>query len=744
MSSVGNISNPDFDGDRVLCDQCGITSFPHSSCRCRLCGRRHPKRERCPKRRVLASSKIGGMDDCCSYCGARRFRREKISCCANGAIHILPMPELPSELSASIRNPNVLLNIRAYNMSFAMASIGHANKSLPGGSFIFGGKTIHRIGSMLPSDGNQHAFAQIFTMDVDQAADRRRHLFGGANSQLQQHVLVQLHNQLLQYNPCVRQFVAAARDGSSQLIWRCEDDIATMQIGALITAPGSHRDIIIQHTDGIVKRIDDGHPLYHPLAYPLLFPMGAGGWNCSMISLSVDQHRQRVVTLSEWGRFHLMHRTIPTHLQQCQRLTLEFWCDVWAQVEARNAHFHQSPAQQAKYRAARVAAVEDQLSARVRADDIGRPVVRLPSSFVGSARYYQQLYMDAMALPKKFGKPDIFLTMTCNPHWNEIRNAIPSGSHYRHHPDIVSRVFMIKLRQLISDIVDKQIFGPVSAYIYRIEWQARGLPHAHCLFILRDKILSARHIDAVVSAEVPDPVQDPLLHKLVTQHMLHPQCDVDTSLGCRHDKNNQVCDCVRYYPKDMNMETVICLDGYPRYRRSGRYTTMRRDGTIVTDNWVVPYNAYLLRRYQCHINLEICAHFRSFKYIYKYTYKAPDHASIAIDEIEAHLSGRLLSVSEAIHRLLELPLHKEYPCVVRLDIHLPQQQQMIFDPTQDEESLLQQLTSTTSTLMGWFALNAVDDFARTLLYSDVPGHYIWNDSRWQQRVYKKVRMLAII
>jgi hypothetical protein len=29
-------------------------------------------------------------------------------------------------------------------------------------------------------------------------------------------------------------------------------------------------------------------------------------------------------------------------------------------------------------------------------------------------------YLDAMALVRRFGKPDIFLTMTCNPKWDEI------------------------------------------------------------------------------------------------------------------------------------------------------------------------------------------------------------------------------------------------------------------------------------------------------------------------------------
>jgi hypothetical protein len=124
--------------------------------------------------------------------------------------------------------------------------------------------------------------------------------------------------------------------------------------------------------------------------------------------------------------------------------------------------------------------------------------------------------------------------------------------------------------------------------------------------------------------------------------------------------------------------------------------------------------------------------------VYKYTFKPPDYTAVVVDEIEAHLSGRLLSVSEAVYRLLSLPLHDEWPHVVRLDIHLPRQQRMVFDPTADESTLLEQLTTTTSTLMGWFDLNTHDAFARTLLYHDIPAHYTWQKSCWTRRVYTKV------
>ena len=132
--------------------------------------------------------------------------------------------------------------------------------------------------------------------------------------------------------------------------------------------------------------------------------------------------------------------------------------------------------------------------------------------------------------------------------------------------------------------------------------------------------------------------------------------------------------------------------------------------------------------------MQVCAHFRCFKYVYKYTFKKPDQTAVAIDEIDAHLSGRLLSVSEAVHRLLELPLHKEFPPVQRLDIHLPRQNTMVFDPTADEEALMSQVFSSVSTLTAWFELNSVDTFAKELFYHEVPEHYVWLDNKWQRRM----------
>ena len=57
----------------------------------------------------------------------------------------------------------------------------------------------------------------------------------------------------------------------------------------------------------------------------------------------------------------------------------------------------------------------------------------------------------------------------------------------------------------------------------------------------------------------------------------------------------------------------------------------------IDDRNVVPYNKFLLIKYNCHINTEICTSINSVKYIFKYIYKGYDCANINImnnNEIE--------------------------------------------------------------------------------------------------------------
>jgi hypothetical protein len=134
------------------------------------------------------------------------------------------------------------------------------------------------------------------------------------------------------------------------------------------------------------------------------------------------------------------------------------------------------------------------------------------------------------------------------------------------------------------------------------------------LIILAERVSSASRIDQLVSAEFPDPQLQPELHDAVQQFMVHGPCDVRLHLGCRSQSSNGMCS--RNFPKEFNSVTRILHDGFPEYRRRGRFCGL--DGNrVVHDEWVVPHNPYLLARYRCHINVEVAGHVRSCKYIYK-------------------------------------------------------------------------------------------------------------------------------
>ncbi|XP_076941351.1 uncharacterized protein LOC143610850 [Bidens hawaiensis] len=149
---------------------------------------------------------------------------------------------------------------------------------------------------------------------------------------------------------------------------------------------------------------------------------------------------------------------------------------------------------------------------------VGRTVI-LPSSFTGGARYMTQNYLDAMTLCKWFGYPDFFITVTCNPKWPEVTRFLKDtalNSEYR--PNILCRLFKIKLEALLKDLKDKAVLGKVQAVVYTIEFQKRGLPHAHmCLFMhANHKLPDVEHVDPFISTEILDKNEDPELHYLAS------------------------------------------------------------------------------------------------------------------------------------------------------------------------------------------------------------------------------------
>ena len=197
------------------------------------------------------------------------------------------------------------------------------------------------------------------------------------------------------------------------------------------------------------------------------------------------------------------------------------------------------------------------------------------------------------------------------------------------------------------------------ALIYVIEWQKRDPPHAHILGICDEesKPRTPEDYDSIVCAEIPDKEQFPELHQIVTKLMMHGPCGVSNAKSpCMVDGK-----CTKQFPKDFVEKTYAAADGYSHYRRRNDGKFVEKNGVRLDNRYVVSYNPYLSMKYSAHINVEICSSIKSCKYLYKYVYKGPDMASVAIestnneereisrDEIQKFVNSRFITMSESFH-----------------------------------------------------------------------------------------------
>ncbi|KAM3202933.1 hypothetical protein P3L10_030559 [Capsicum annuum] len=211
-------------------------------------------------------------------------------------------------------------------------------------------------------------------------------------------------------------------------------------------------------------------------------------------------------------------------------------------------------------------------------------------------------YMDAMSLVQRFGKSDLFIIMTCNSDWVDIKENLLEGQLPQDRPDLVTRVFRAKLQDLKDQIFKEKIFGPVAAHVFVVEFQKRGLPHIHLLLIFEQgyKITSADDYENFIFAALPDKEEFPILHDLVAKHMIHSPC------GKNRPENSCMKDgqCKNHYPQPFSNKSLQGKDGYSIYKRRNDGKAEKVRGMTMNNQWVVSYNPYLLTRYNYHINVE--------------------------------------------------------------------------------------------------------------------------------------------
>ena len=735
---------------------------------------------------------IGEMNSVCKFCDARKWKDESPTLCCNSGKVILPLfpdpPDLLKELLTSKSEEGRLFrkNTRTFNNALALSSLKVNVKKFTGGfapSVIFEGKVCQRIGPMLPEDGEEPKFAQLYVHDpATEHTSRIKNM--SLPDSMSKHEVEIITNTLLELQQMLKDVNPFVKD----LLHICEIPEDELSKGKLVISckerpTGSHErkynvqqnlsevsvftnslpgDMVLRKRGGGLQTIYDIHPSAQPLHFVLLFPFGTKGYYEDLKHVDKDTKR---VSPREFFAFHINMRCLSSDfLLRYGRLFQEYLCLAFTTIESQRLKYQRD--NQKALRADTFKNVRDLLSDRmpladkITADDhnlkIGKRIV-LSSSFPGSPRWYNSKFQDGMAICRKYRKPDLFITFTCNQNWEEIKQELREGETVQDRPDLVARVFKLKKDQLMNDIKLGRVFGKVSAFLWVIEFQKRGLPHAHILIILsdEDRPSTSEDIDNMISAEIPpDPNLFPpnsearrqaaQLEAIVIKNMVHGPCGkINPSSPCMQDGK-----CSKGYPKPFCEKTIVRSEkSYPQYQRSdpghgGRTIVIKvKSEDVVIDNrWIVPYSPFLSLRDNGHINIELCISPTAAKYLFKYITKGEDRAMVRAeiegqqkvkDEIEEFLDLRSVGSSEAAWHILNFNISQNKPAVYALRVHLKEQQHIVFDMGNEEEVLEKQRSTE---LTAFFEFNSEHTECKTT-YVEFPEMFLYDsrEKKWKKR-----------
>ncbi|XP_074342600.1 uncharacterized protein LOC141680209 [Apium graveolens] len=492
--------------------------------------------------------------------------------------------------------------------------------------------------SLKPKEGKSPKFAQLYVYDTENEIQNRTDVVPGSDG-LDPEIVEGLLKILYENNKLYEGFryardhlnISDTDDFSLILVFSKDSSGRKNQVGpsnevAVLIIGDSEdtcpfRDIVVQTKQKFLKSVYETCKHFMSLQYPLLFPYGDDG-------------------------FHL---NIPLKSKK-QNVPVEQYRLDWI----RNP---QSTIRSDLYRSIRDSLTKGDTNP----GNIGKNVI-LPATHTGSQRYMNQYFKDSLDICCTIGHPSLFLTMTCNTQWPEIKQMMDylPGVDVAKKPDVIARVFKLKLDQFLDLIKKKNYFGKCNGVMHVIEFQKRGLPHCYMLIWLHPQPQNVQQIDELIYAEIPD------------KNMDH--------IGYNVYANTFFDDC-----------------GFPVYLRRRTEASVLKKGVHLDNQYVVSYNRDLLLRFHFHINLEVCNSSRSLKYLFKYFLKGhdtatmllrkkntkdtPDESTIkakSMDEIKNFLIGHYICASKAAWRLLGFNIHHHFSSVERLPVHMEDEKSVSF------------------------------------------------------------------
>ncbi|XP_050915879.1 uncharacterized protein LOC127130973 [Lathyrus oleraceus] len=473
---------------------------------------------------------------------------------------------------------------------------------------------------LLSNEGVRPRFLQLYINDTDNELHNRMH----ENPQLRQNVVHKLQKMLHQFNPFVirfKQLSLLQNISECSLIFKerpsnhhqynlpTAEQVAIIIVRCNADSLEYGRDINVIRHDGNLKKVQERKGYYDPLQYPILFPFRTHAWDVS----TTNCNGRRVSCRVYYSYMLQIRPNDQSMLLNAGRL--------------RCIKEHQSDIRAELYQG-----LQDALHVgETNAENIGKRVI-LPSPFIGGRRDMTQHNEDGMTI-------------------------VLNGDR----PDLLTRIFRSKFEQLKDDVINKGVLGKVKSYMYVTEFQKGGLSHVHMLLVLEsnDKLHDPKDYDSMVRAEIPKLECEPQLHKVVVKHMMYGPCSIiNQKSPCMEDVH-----CKKRYPKQFLDETRQGTDSYPEYRRRFDESILLGRDRSVDNRWLVPYNHWLLLKYDCHINVEICSSIKSIKYLYKYVYRGPDRVAMEVhkgsymDEVQQYVDARWICAPEELWKIFRFTLY---------------------------------------------------------------------------------------
>lgn len=171
--------------------------------------------------------------------------------------------------------------------------------------------------------------------------------------------------------------------------------------------------------------------------------------------ISGEETNKKVSAMNYYSYRLMIRQNEENQILKCRQLFHQYIVDMYAQIEGERLLYIRL--NQKKLRSEEYIHLRDAINNDGNLNDIGRMTI-LPATYTGSPRHMHEYAQDAMSYVRQYGRPDLFVTFTCNPTWVEITQHLLPGQSSRDRHDITARVFRQKLKSLMNFIVKHQVF----------------------------------------------------------------------------------------------------------------------------------------------------------------------------------------------------------------------------------------------------------------------------------------------